>query len=323
LRAISFSSIETSSASEQELVKERAAMATDLATETLIDDELKKLYSEVENYGAFFRKMDRPSRRIAFETGSSTFSVVDRDKAVLALSCKAIRTKAAIRTLAVAGMGDDAMALARVVLENCVILAWMLAEPHGVSRLDTYCLANAAIRTRVEGVIETHYDDNPDLRASVKSVVDGLDRAIADELFNDFYTTWAWFPDEPKSQQPKKISLRQMFLELSNTEPDGIKKSFAYDMVYFQASEFIHSGPSSLTRIGRGLSGRTFALTDNADDYLSSTAMLVGNLATYLVVRLLFGYIGMSDSTDRLDEVWRRLRKIPVGNCEPLTASEE
>src|SRR5205814_2010603 len=66
--------------------------------------------------------------------------------------------------------GDDAMALGRVLLENAVLLEWLLLDP--VYRLDLYCLSDALFRRRWLELTREHYQHRPDLISTAEREVD-------------------------------------------------------------------------------------------------------------------------------------------------------
>src|SRR5258708_18235170 len=102
-----------------------------------IHEELLKLSGEVDKAKAFFRKPSSPTRKLP--SAMSGRVVVDRDRAMNALLAKAIHTAKAIRHLCDGRFSGDAYALGRVLLENAVIMAWVIRGPATI-RLDTFCL---------------------------------------------------------------------------------------------------------------------------------------------------------------------------------------
>src|SRR5262245_61608344 len=110
-----------------------------------IHDELLKLCDRVDAAKIYFRAPSAPTRKMPGSLGSRV--VVDRDRAFCALLVKAIHTSKAVRVLAKNGFSGDALALTRVLLENAVVMTWLIHGP-GTARLDTFCLADAPRRNR-------------------------------------------------------------------------------------------------------------------------------------------------------------------------------
>lgn len=83
--------------------------------------------------------------------------LVSRDPVIAALVSKAAATKHAIVPLACAGLGCDAYALLRTLLENVIVLLWLLPEDEARrnERIDTYILHFEAFQVRYEEVVRT------------------------------------------------------------------------------------------------------------------------------------------------------------------------
>src|SRR4051812_27916977 len=118
-----------------------------------IHDELRLLLPKFRESKVFLRVTDALTPVIASEL-SPTAGLIgsNRDRAVCALANKACNTHAAVRTLTDAGHGDDAMALGRVLMENSVLLQWLLLDP--IYRLDLYCISDALFVRRWGELIE-------------------------------------------------------------------------------------------------------------------------------------------------------------------------
>src|SRR5438105_3035401 len=85
-------------------------------------DSLRAIIARFDEKRAFVRATEPLNPNIRKELDAEAGRVVtNRDRAVLALANKACNTHAAVRLLADAGNGDDAIALSRVLLENAVI----------------------------------------------------------------------------------------------------------------------------------------------------------------------------------------------------------
>src|SRR5205809_32560 len=85
---------------------------------------IQGLYPSVEQAKALFRQHQRISHSIPVPTGGP--KLLQHDPVFCSLAIRAATTKAAVRTLCEAGDGDSAMILARAVLENGVLMRWLL-----------------------------------------------------------------------------------------------------------------------------------------------------------------------------------------------------
>jgi hypothetical protein len=94
---------------------------TDLTRAREIHDLIVALCNQLSAEGYYLRSKAKTSRIPEPLRKADSTLVVDRDRIVCALLNKAANTKAAIMTLAEAGHGDDAYALARVITENSII----------------------------------------------------------------------------------------------------------------------------------------------------------------------------------------------------------
>ena len=86
--------------------------------------KIEALYPRIEQAQAHFRAL-RPVDR-AFPQPPGTTGGVRLDPLVCALAIKAATTKRAILAVCELGDGDNALALARVLLENACMLEWLI-----------------------------------------------------------------------------------------------------------------------------------------------------------------------------------------------------
>lgn len=89
-----------------------------------VHGQIEALYPRVEQHAAYFRVMMPVDR--AFPQPPGTTGGVRLDPVVSALAIKAATTKRAILAVCELGDGDNALALARVLLENACLLEWLI-----------------------------------------------------------------------------------------------------------------------------------------------------------------------------------------------------
>src|SRR4051794_15598584 len=100
-----------------------------------IHDRLVALTATIDTEAIYFRSPLPPTR--AMPDSVTGRVVVDRDRAFCALLGKAVHTSQAVRLLVENGLSGDAFSLARVLLENAVVMSWLIHGPATV-RLDTF-----------------------------------------------------------------------------------------------------------------------------------------------------------------------------------------
>lgn len=101
-----------------------------------IHQRIVALCDRLTSQGHYFRKPAKATRIPDSLKNDDAMIVVDRDRIVCALLNKLANTKLAIMALAEGGHGDDAYALARVAIENSIIVA-----PRGPSGTPRYLWA--------------------------------------------------------------------------------------------------------------------------------------------------------------------------------------
>src|SRR5712692_9919286 len=115
--------------------------------------ELEALYPRIEQHGSIFRGLAAVDRALPHPPGKT--SGVQLDPVVCALGIKAATTKRAILTLCELGDGDNAIALARVMLENACLLEWLI-RGEGRRRLEAYVMFLSVIHERVVETVKRH-----------------------------------------------------------------------------------------------------------------------------------------------------------------------
>src|SRR5207244_3856419 len=108
---------------------------------------LVALCSRFNEKGILFREAVQTTRVPEQLRGRSTQVVIHRDRIVCSLLNRLMNTKGAILRLATEGCGDDAYALARVAIENSIVIAWLLDGDWAV-KIDTYGMYWEAYRSR-------------------------------------------------------------------------------------------------------------------------------------------------------------------------------
>jgi hypothetical protein len=141
-------------------------------------DALRAVVPKFTARKAFLRATAPVTPAIQKEMGATAPLIgSNRDRAVCALVNKACNSHAAIRLLTDAGHGDDAMALGRVLLENTIILKWLLIDP--VYRLDLYCISDALFRRRWCDLVIEHFSEKPQLVRQAQESLDDEVKAVA------------------------------------------------------------------------------------------------------------------------------------------------
>lgn len=246
-------------------------------------DEIQVVAETVQAHKLFFRKMQLTTRKAKALQGIG----VDHDRVVCALAVKTLRSQKSVRLLGEASLAGDAMALARVALENAIVLIWILKGP-ATERLDTYSVAAAVTHQRWREVLKEYFPED----ANVDAVKPHSDQAasISEEVFDDIHTTWAVFQND--KGKFVKTTAKEMFRE-ANEQPEG-SSSFAYDAPYFEGSAYVHSAPASAEAIVRALKPSRYFTLDVVpnDGLLRAQALMIANVAAVAALQALDSYCG-------------------------------
>ncbi len=267
------------------------------------------LYPKVAERNAFFRDLHLVSPRIPRPRIGGPWGV-DTDRVFCALAIRAAATKESIVLLCEAGHGEGAVALARVLLENAVLMAWQRLDP-GRERLETYILFTSALHERGVETLEHFRSEFPHLfdEDEEPTQSDPSHRAVTEAVFHDRDDTWAWFPDPDKPGKLKKITVAQMFRDvMEKTDPNA--RTIEYDVMYHLGSQVIHTAPFSL----RGLLARVRASKTFFLEPLHSTdsrlmALAISNVAMIVVLKTADDYIGLDLEAD-LEEIVEASRAV-------------
>jgi hypothetical protein len=252
------------------------------------------LYPKVATKGALFRDLQVVSSRIPRPTVGGPRGV-DTDRVFCALAIRAAATKDSVALLCEAGHGESAMALARVLLENAMLMAWQRLG-RGRERLETYVLFVSALRER-------NVRTMTELRAALPHVFDGREpvesdprhRATADAVFGDDHT-WAWFPNDAGTLT--KTSIAQMFRDVME-RVDRRAVTVEYDLMYHLGSQEIHSGPYALSYLLAGLKdSQAFFLEPRHAESSRVIALAISNIAMLAVLNTVDDYVGLDMEKD-------------------------
>jgi hypothetical protein len=251
---------------------------------------------------AFIRISEPVTPAIQREMGPLAPQVgANRDRAVCALVNKACNTHAAIRLLTDDGHGDDAMALGRVLLENTIILKWLLIDP--TYRLDMYCISDALFRRRWCELVIEHFQEKPRLVAQATASLDDEVKAVAGYFGNTFHK-WAQVLHPGGKMQ--YVNFEAMMKEVA--EHGGAKSTFQHDVIYFLHSAFVHSTASSI-RSFRHLKRETYFNAGlGPNPFRRDEALGGANICLIQVLQSAAGYLGFSDLDAELDTIFEGIR---------------
>jgi hypothetical protein len=266
---------------------------TDLPTTTYLrarelHHEIETLYPLVEQHRAWFRGKSFVGRNVPLPTGK--IPVVDLDRVYCALAIKAATTKRAVLSLCESGDGDSAYTLSRVILENAVLMRWML-DGTGRDRLETYVLFMSVLHEKLVALVNEYFQERPEMLEIARDKSDPYHVAIAEAVFDGNDSTWAYFPSN-KPGRLRKIPIAEMFKGAGDQE--GAGSSFAYDGPYSMASQFIHSGPESLYGVLSDLRPRQFfTLSPQPSRERCGMALSDSNIAMLIALDALSDYMGL------------------------------
>lgn len=250
--------------------------------------EIEALYPRVEEHGAYFRAL-RPVSR-TFPQPPGTTGGARLDPAVCSLAIKAATTKRAILAVCELGDGDNALALARVLLENSCLLEWLI-RGDGRQRLEAYVMFMSVQHERIVATIDRHNDRF--IAAGV--TVDPYHHAISTHVFRGTKSHRPTWEFDRVTRKGEAVSVHDLFREIA----DGTH-SFEHDVLYGAlGSDIVHSGPFSLTRIQQTMGNRrTFVLQPTPVSDMCSIALASSNVAMFLVLDSLTQYLGLDLSAE-------------------------
>jgi hypothetical protein len=281
------------------------------ANAVVIYDDLRAVIPKFKAKKAFFRKTKPVTSEIQKELGSTAPLVgSNRDRAVCALVNKACNTHAAIRLLTDAGHGDDAMALGRVMLENTILLKWLLIDP--IYRLDLYCVSDALFRRRWCELVIEHFQEKPELVAKAKESFNDEVKAVAGYFGN---TIHKWAQVLHPNGKLQYVNFEAMMKEVA--EHGGAKSTFQHDVIYFLHSAFVHSTASSM-RSFRHLRNETYFDAGLGPNSLRRDEALGGaNIGMMQVLQAAAGYLGFADIDAEVDKIFEKDKAFRKQSEEP------
>jgi hypothetical protein len=215
---------------------------------------------------------------------SGKVAVVDRDRIVSALMVKAANTNEAVLLLASAGHGDDAYALARVVRENAVIVAWIL-DAYWPRKLDAYGMFTAAFRARLRDLFTKYWDEQPE-----PPPLDEATRTIAAEVFGGGWTRWARLPREDDPAKKTSGKFDEMCKDLTSPKNGTDRSNMVYELAYFHTSGYVHSSPPSIQEIASRLA-KKFRVVASPSATNAALAAHLSNVAMWFALKALDEWI--------------------------------
>lgn len=275
----------------------------ELESELDLARTIQALLPEFRAGAAYLRSAEPVHPAIRRVIGNvSGLPLANRDAAFCSLANKAATSHDAISVLVRAGHGDDALSLARVLLENAILMKSMLLDP--VFRLDSYCLSSTLFRRTWKENVDSHFDDNPSLIADAQ---DSLDNGVSEvaAFFGRRRTEWIRGLDQ--SGDAKALTVKRLFQELKDGGPEAA--AFLYDVPYFDLSSYIHSALPSVTRFaGPLVRGGFFDVSVSPSSNRAALAMRIANISILTALEALAHYAGLTELEAKTVGVMRSLQ---------------
>jgi hypothetical protein len=275
-------------------------MAHDREQAERVHDTLQSLCSRLKAQRIYFRRPTKAHQRLQSDIPTPTVAITDRDRVICGLAAKAAQTHQAIGALATANLPSDAMALARVMMENVFSLSWILQDVE--LRADLYYLSPSLSRRRLAEMVVQHYTHRPKFVEQAKAFLANKQIESLSERLSGTWDKWARRDADGKLIP---IGARGIFLDLGNTLPDGTKTSFAYDVMYFTHSHHVHSTMDSLDTIFKEA---TFTLSPPNSDALTLVALNSANVFLIQALADIEKYVGYECFQPELDEIWQEMK---------------
>ncbi len=281
-------------------------------------DALREILPRFRNERAWLRNADYFSHRIKkfVAPGVKITKGVVRDKAVCALANKGCNTHASVRTLTDAGNGDDAMVLARVLLETAVIFRWMMIDlPY---RLDLYCLSSALFKRRWIHLAVQHFAHDSRLVADANAALTAEDSAVVEAAFGNVHYKWA--RECQCDGRFTDYSLEKMLKEIQKAEGTSATNDFMYEVDYFMHSVQAHATADGMRQF-RTL-GREQFFTCELGFSNGNCTMALQGANTYLCWLLgqVSVYLGLRDIEADLDHWFTRMKTRQARQNKPSPA---
>ena len=286
---------------------------SEYAKATEFHHRIEALYPRIEAHKSWFCDMQLVGRNVPAPAGTRPY--VDCGRVFCALAIKAATTKRSIHVLCEAGDGDNASALERVLLENSILMRWLLGGS-GRDRLETYILFMGVLHVRAIRVVTEYFPDRPEFVALVKATSDPYHRAVAASVFLNRDDTWAYFPNPDRPGRLRKVRIAEMFEEVA---PDR----FPYRGPYAMGSQFIHSGPDSLMQILPNLVGARYVKVEPMPSPIKRTmALSFSNAHMLTALAALDDFVGLdlAEAIDAIANEWKALVKTTLDETTDSTS---
>ncbi len=271
---------------------ESAARSEDYLQACEIHDRIAALFPEVRRALAYRRGLTLAHRAV-FPPGSPVR--VNRDLIVLSLVTKAVTTHFAVRTLTDARLENDATALCRTLLENVILLEWLLRESY---RLDLYALSHEFSVTRIAEATSRHSDSRPELKEESDSRA-AKNSSLVRSVFGSERYQWAKSLSSDGARLERNVFIADMFDEVVNgaIPKPGTPRApnFTREIPYSLGSWSVHSLPPSLQAIMNGRSRDPYFNLEvwrDADSALTPT-LHSANIHALVAVSVLEQYAGL------------------------------
>lgn len=281
-------------------------------------DALRQILQKFRKERAWLRGPDHFSNRIRqfIAPGVQITKGVVRDRAVCALANKGCNTHASVRTLTDAGNGDDAMVLARVLLETAVIFRWiMIDQPY---RLDLYCLSSGLFRRRWTQLAVQHFSHEPGVVADANAAFTAEDSAVVQAAFGNALYRWA--RERQSDGKFLDYSVGDMVKDIEKAEATSATKDFMYDVSYFMHSAHAHAtadGMRQFRTLGRE---QFFTCELGFNDGLCTLALQGANTYLCWLLGQVCVYLGLGVIEAELDQWFTTIQKRQSAQNKQLRA---
>lgn len=256
-------------------------MTPELADTIAEYEQLRTLLLRVDEAGIWYRAATPIGRRLR---PGGVVRAVDGDRLFAALVSKAASTHKSIKLLIDAGAPEDALALARILIENGVVISWI--RQNEAERLDAYWASLSLHQQRQADVIAEYYGaTNPDIVKAAREAAD--DSKLLADLLGGKHHQWARKYDSAKGQF---VSLNAYDLFEEVFKQPGVPRPMMYDLAYFRESAYVHSSIASLINLF-DWTGRKVTIVTNNSDTDRKEALGVANLVMALIMNEFQGYL--------------------------------
>ncbi|MBI3048078.1 MAG: hypothetical protein HYY76_07170 [Acidobacteria bacterium] len=283
------------------------AAADDQYAQAIEDfDALRQILPTFRSARAWLRDADYFSHRIKsfVAPGVQITKGVVRDNAVCAVANKGCNTHASVRMLTDAGNGDDAMVLARVLLETAVIFRWMMIDqPY---RLDLYCLSSALFKRRWTQLAVQHFSHESRLVADAKAALSAEDSAVVEAAFGN--VAYRWTRERQLDGTFVEYSFEAMLKDIQKADGTSATNDFMYDVSYFMHSAHAHAtadGMRQFKTLGRE---QFFTCQLGFNDGNCTLALQGANTYLCWLLGHVAAYLGLRDIEAELDQWFTKMK---------------